>query len=240
MKNVGTDLYDELLKSKIMHYTNYPEMLPFIGSNWIQSKGVLLIGESHYLPFAEINKIEELKNVDYFTNWYNLNSEKLGWLKDYITTRKNFETVKFGSKKSKPLSLYYNLQKAIKDVGYLEQEQFEFDKFSFYNFYQKPANVNEIKGENRSFNSTKEDNEFAFDTFLKVIKIIKPKNVIFVSKKSYDAFNEMRILQKMNFDNIMIDFVPHAGRQWWNRKSKVYGNRTGKQKFIDILKSCYE
>lgn len=233
MKEIGTEKFDELLKSKIVHFSNYPEMLPFIGSHWVQSKRILLIGESHYFPFFEVHE-------SYFIKWYDLNSKDLTeGQKSYITTRKNFVKIKSGGH-SKPLLLYYNLQKAVREAVNFKDEQFVFNEFCFYNYFQKPASANEIKGENRSIDPTKEDKEFAFKTFEKFVDIVKPKNVIFVSKKSYDAFNEVKSQGKAIFSNIKIDFVPHAGRQWWNRKSKAYGNRTGKQKFIDILENCYK
>lgn len=65
MTNFYTTEFDELFKSNISHLTNYPEMLPFVGLNWMQSKKILLIGESHWLPYDEI---KTYSGLDYFTN----------------------------------------------------------------------------------------------------------------------------------------------------------------------------
>lgn len=89
-------------------------------------------------------------------------------------------------------------------------------------------------------NATDFDKKFAFQTLLKVAEVLEAKTIIFASRKSFNAFQ----IEKMNHDTVLlkditIDFVPHAGRPWWNKKSRVYGNRTGREKFINLIKECY-
>lgn len=235
MTNFYTTEFDELFKSNISHLTNYPEMLPFVGLNWMQSKKILLIGESHWLPYDEI---KTYSGLDYFTNWYDFDSKELNENhKKYITTRNNLLTVEFG-KYEKSLTLYFNLKKALLEISHFSNSKLIFDKFSFYNYFQKPTFVRQINNEDRSIKPTTKDKEIAFETFQKIINIIKPESIIFISKKSFDSFNEVKSKRNISFE-MKIDFVPHAGRPWWNKNSESYGNRTGKQKFIDIIKLSY-
>lgn len=235
MIDIQTKEFDETLKSVISHFQNYPEMLPFIGSRWSQSKKVLLIGESHYLPYGEI-KIATGRN--YYEDWYTLNSSGLeANYQNYFTTRNNIFQVE-EKRHAKPLAFYFNLKGAIQEVEYFRMMPSVFDHFAFYNYFQRPANVQEVDNENRSIEPTSVDKEMAFETLLKIKDVIRPASIIFVSKKSFHAFEEVCNHRNLSLD-LKIDFVPHAGRPWWNRESEVYGNRTGKQKFIDLLRDCY-
>ncbi len=232
METLQTKKFDEQLIKKITHLEKYPEMLPFIGKNWEISKKILLIGESHYLPF---NEIKEYSDFDFDKNWYEGNSSGLDENhKKYITTRNNVITLEKG-KYEKPLALYFNIKRAVLEVGELTGSNMVFDKFSFYNYFQKPAYVFEQKNEDRSIKPIELDKKIAFETFNKIIEIIEPKFIIFISKKSFNSFNQSRLQNNIPFKEIFIDYVPHAGRPWWNRTSKEYGNKTGKQKFMDII-----
>lgn len=235
MDNLQTISFDEILKSKIKHFNNYPEMLPFIGNEWEKSKKILLIGESHYLPYDEIKSYSDF---DFNKNWYDGQSSILDAKhKKYITTRNNLITVESGIYE-KPLALYFNLRKALLELTELKNSKIVFDKFSFYNYFQKPAYVMEINNEDRSIKPSDLDKKIAYDIFKRIIEVIEPNIVIFVSKKSFNSFNQLNS-SRGDFKDLKIDFVPHAGRPWWNKISKSYGNRTGKQKFIDIIKNTY-
>ena len=81
--------------------------------------------------------------------------------------------------------------------------------------------------------------------FKSIIGIINPDKIIFVSNLSFKTFLNSR--NKYNENHLFknnIYSVPHAGSAWWNRKSSNYGkaigtntNRTGKQRFVDIITS---
>ena len=63
-----TTRYDEQLQT-LVHYQNYPEMLPFIGTNYdSHEKKLLIIGESHYLPKDTL--VDVMK-------WYEMDSSML-------------------------------------------------------------------------------------------------------------------------------------------------------------------
>jgi hypothetical protein len=246
MENLFTSDFDNQFKSRIPHLENYPEMLPFVGRKWNESSKILLIGESHFMPFDEL----KLSNItfDFFNDWYNGKSIDLNEnYRNYIRTKRNIETVEGNEKRKRTLNIYYNLKSALKEIGTFENERIIFDKFAFYNYFQKPAYAKEEVNENRSITPTTQDNIVAYRTFTEIVGILNVKTVIFISRKSYNSFVVQR-QQGANsteiFSNIRIDFVPHAGRPWWNKASRQYAltgeniKRTGKEKFIAIVKDA--
>ncbi len=239
MENLFTLDFDNQFRTRISHLDHYPEMLPFVGKKWVNSNKILFIGESHYLPYDEIKTYNN--EFDFFENWYNGKSTELNNNhRNYINTRNNIITVESNRKREKPLNIYYNIKAALKEIKEFENENLIFDKFAYYNYYQKPAYVKEKKNEDRSIKPNEEDNQIAFSTFKEIVNILDVKTVIFISTKSYDSFSSQK--QQLQNSNIKIDFVPHAGKQWWNRASKRYAlagantKRTGKEKFIAIIK----
>ena len=66
--------------TKIQHYQNYPEMIPYVGNQYdsLEHKKLLLIGESHFFPndsTYHLNASEWYKG-----NHSNLNSEEKKWI----------------------------------------------------------------------------------------------------------------------------------------------------------------
>lgn len=238
-KLLNTD-YDRDLQNKIHHYINYPELLPFVGKNWDTSKRILLIGESHYLKYDELYNET---GIDYLTNWYSRNSTRLGKnFKKNIRTRNNVYIVEKGYEKERALNIYRNLRSSLLglDLAGIDSKNRGFDKFCYYNYFQRPAYDKEGSKQGRSIKASQEDNIFAFETLFKIVEVLKPVTIIFVSTKSFNAFNKIHSSNKTSLLNgLEIDFVPHAGRPWWNKVAKNYGNRTGKLKFEDLVKECY-
>jgi len=237
METLFTTEFDQDLKDSIPHLANYPEMLPFIGKDWHTSKRILLLGESHYLPFDAVQKITGL---DFSKNWYLGNSKDLGsHYSNNLRTRSNVDLIENGYRE-KALAIYSNIRNVLSQLPEVNCSEGVFNKFSFYNYFQKPANDDRAKDKNRSILPDSEDKNKAFETLIQVIKIIKPTTIIFVSKKSFDAFKQVEFIKKESILNdITVDFVPHASRQWWYTKSRSYGNRTGREKFTDLIKNCY-
>lgn len=66
-----TSSYDFDLQLEILHFSNYPQMLPFIGKNWkLQKDRILFIGESHYLSHESVAENNSL-------TWYSNNATSL-------------------------------------------------------------------------------------------------------------------------------------------------------------------
>ncbi|GHA68671.1 hypothetical protein [Pontibacter akesuensis] len=237
METILSTQYDQDFKSTIPHIANYPELLPFVGKNWETSKRILFLGESHYLPY---DKLKAYSSFDYFQNWYEGNSFGLGDIyRKYIYTRNNVFIAENGTHE-KPLSIYFNLKTALLELPEVSINQEVFSNFSFYNYYQKPAYIKGEKHENRSIQPDLIDDKVAYETLLRVTALTNPKVIIFVSRKAYKSFMQMYSTRNESIlKNIKIDSVPHAGRQWWYKKSRSYGDRTGKQKFLDLIKEAY-
>jgi hypothetical protein len=236
MQNTFTTMFDTELTAKLKHLNNYPQMLPYIGVRWTeQSKRILLLAESHYIPGDELSGLNTQKET-HLTDWYNNNSSKFyQGLSDYISTRDVVQKADNPAEKgtAKPLTIYYNIKTELKKhIPHLKDENQIFPFFSVYNYFQRPH----FKS-GGSINNTAEDNEVAYQTLKTVIEIINPTQVIFVSTKARKSFIAKfnKDLDKSCFNNINIDGVPHASSQWWNRKSAAYSNRTGREKFISLI-----
>jgi hypothetical protein len=230
----GNTSFDNELKSEMQHLINYPQMLPFIGNKWKQqSKKILFLGESHYIPGDEL---KDLENETHLTDWYNNTSDNFyEGLADYIDTRGVVEKADNPDEEgfAKPLTIFYNIKRELKNnLPLLKNESQIFPFFSFYNYFQRPHFV-----EGDSIQNNENDNQIAFQTLKSIIKIIKPTLIIFVSTKAKQSFRSKlnNEVDKSSFDNIVVDGVPHASSQWWNRKSAAYSNKTGREKFISLI-----
>lgn len=212
--------YDEVLL-KNEHYANHPEMLPYIGENFDITR-LLIIAESHFVP----------KGIDLQlgNEWYNKQTEEFF---KKIDGNSNTRSVIANVSKGKGHILFYNISSALKLVN----SNFSLKDIAWYNFYQNLATTG------KSLKPNEKDKKIALEVFETILETLNPKLVIFVSTLS---FNELKGKRKWNKllnghqykdYNIPIGIVPHPTSQWWNVVSKTHGNRTGKQKFIDIVNS---
>ena len=219
MINVSEE-YDNQLNT-IAHYRKYPQLKPWIGSSYSESNiKLLFIGESHYLG----DGITYHHDVD---KWYEGFSDKIfagTFTRDIIKTYAN------RSVKRKSRTIFVNMGKAIcqsKVFSSLNENTYTVYKhISFMNFFQRPA---EITG--NSINVTPKDKEVSNITFQNVVEIIKPDVIVFGSKKAY------KFVDKNFLDENKISYVvtPHPATSWWNRVSKNYGNKKGKDIVPDFL-----
>ncbi|MEZ7494954.1 hypothetical protein QO206_05620 [Leeuwenhoekiella aequorea] len=223
---------DKQLQQNIPFLSQLPGLLPHIGSGYAQAKRkIIIVGESHYLAASLNNKVTR---EDWYDNILNI-LEKIRDAKSlgYIHTRGVISDMLTG-KFNKAYTIFYNLNREYQDV--YETSDHLFKSAVYLNYFQRPA---EVTGD--SINNNKRDNEVAYDNLIKLSSILKPDIVIFVSSKSFEAFQSEDSKQKLA--GFTFDTVPHAASAWWNKKSKNYGTnedgslRTGKQKFRAILKS---
>lgn len=238
MEVLYTTGYDVDLQSKLPHLNNYPELLPFIGKYWSESAKILLIAESHYIDKGAIS-------AEHSKDWYYYKSSDFLW-KNYlpsINTRLNVyqadNVKKYGYKS--PYLHYYNMKMEIKsNIPKFKDTELVYSHFSYYNYFQRPAYA-----DGASIVNELNDNEIAYNTLKVVIDIIKPNKIIFTSNKSFSAYLHSR--NKLNEQFLFptkIYSVPHPGSAWWNRRSANYGkviganiNRTGRERFVDIITS---
>ena len=158
----------DLELKKIDHYLRYPQMLPFIGDEFEKTK-LLLIAESHYLP---PNSKVILDGSNDFKKWYEADEDTLEQEdKDWIHTR---ETIKNNTTTMK------NLQEVLKLAGENLGKTDKYEYVAFMNCMQRPAGY--YPGNIKSWK--KVDNEKAREVVQKVVKILQPKAICFVSTKA--------------------------------------------------------
>ncbi|WP_294616040.1 hypothetical protein [uncultured Gilliamella sp.] len=190
-------------------YKKYPTLVPYVGENYTKAKNkLLIIAESHYFP---------KDSVVNFDTWYNAPYEKAS-LTDkqwkMITTANVLGKYK---KKGNPLSS--NIVESLFKVEW-ENAQDKDDVIryvAFMNAFQRPAQYKE------SIKSCKLDIDYAQSTISRVIKILQPNIIAFVSKKAYYKCKSALPLTIPYFA------VPHPSCCWWNRIMKKHGS--GKEQF---------
>lgn len=204
---------DKFLK-EIQFYKQYPEYLPFIGNDFSRT-GILLLGESHFWSS------EHTANQDP-EKWYQSGSTDLT---DGEKSSINIRAIIGNFRKNKSRSAVFGkIDKALKEANYPQGIQ----SVAFMNTFQRPAvgKGNSIK---RSISEI--DIKKSTEVINKVVKIIKPQHICFVSKLSYK-----KISKEINFG--YIDVVVHPASAWWNRETKK-GN-TGKELFGKLLQKYGE
>lgn len=223
MKYLSTE-YDEELNN-IPHYINYPEMRPWIGVNYTHEKVKLLtVGESHYLT---MDSKYHLNPEDWYDGVLTSDKEDIGgintrnvidrgtatkWKKKSYVIFKNTEDALFSSQlfSDKPDSAYYNI--------------------AFMNYFQRPAQVT-----GKSIRLETMDENIAKEVFLKVVDCINPTAIIFTSSLAYKSAKRSGTLKSLESKKIPFTRSPHPATSWWNRKSKKYKNKTGKDHFISFV-----
>ena len=212
------------------HYINHPQMIPFIGKYWGKYPKLLIIAESHYLndedKDKEKKKLKIEQNKQDIKNWYKIKNTDLSKEQIYWTFTSNIlNKVTNREYDSKGHSIFKNVEKAITDSGFNPEDTSNmFCYVSYMNFFQRPA---EKTGE--SIKVTKEDCKIANDTLQNVIKIIEPDYIVFLSSKAWNH------VDKSIFGDRKIGFSCHPACAHWNKVSKKYGNRTGKDAFIHFI-----
>lgn len=226
MQTFFTEAYDETLKKEIEHFQSYPEMLPFIGVRWKESKEkILLLGESHFLPEGCKERLSD--------SWYKGKSENLyPDEKKCISTRNIVNNMYLKSEGQKKHPFFLNIaRELISSLSY--DGNCAFTQASFYNYFQRPAPYG------ASLNAGIEDHQQAYTTLKAVAAIIDCKKIIFTSRKAWSSFTANRSREKSSsvFNGIFLGQTVHPACIWWNRTSKSSGNKTGRQKFIELLSS---
>ena len=183
----------EFYKNSIVHQL----MLPYIGFNY-QEHRVLLVAESHYL-----GNEEDRKKVANFKKWYEDKGDITLSQEGYINTR---EVVKqwFSNGNGLFQKIEKELENASIDIKYF------WERIAFMNFFIIPSTNG-----SREIYSTKEVEEKSLNNFEKVIKVLKPNYILFLSKRSYYIF------EKNNSGYLKNTYAfCHPTSLWWYRKRK--------------------
>lgn len=226
---IGT--YDED-PNDIGFYRNFPQMLPWVGSEFEskKQKKILFIGESHYLP--------EDAEDDLLTpnGWYNQGESNLDESSDEYGWTNTREIVGL-MKREKGHSLYREVEKAIKIAkkadSDLDKNTNMFKYVGFYNYFLRPA----YKNDSIKKTCIDWDLKIAHDAFEGIIDILKPDYVYFLSVFAWNSYKKY----EKNSKNVVIDYSPHPSCRWWNtKKYKLNGEvelLTGKEKLEAFLKN---
>jgi hypothetical protein len=216
--------YDDQL-DLIDHYKIYPEMKVWIGCNYPSNANkLLLIGESHYLK----------KESDFHhdpATWYAgisvTGKSDYGWLKTRSIIFNGINT----KWRTKSKSIYRNIEKALFESTMFDEKPLTaFTEVAFMNYFQRPA---EKTGQSIKVSAL--DAKLGFDVFKNVVEAISPSMVLFTSSLALHHAKKSGIEVFLKRNNISFDRAPHPGMPWWNRRSKAYNNKTGKEHFITFV-----
>ncbi len=207
-----TEFDDQL--SSISHYQLHPEMLPFIGRHYPETR-ILVLGESHYLSNEESEEKKQLQD------WYKRPTQdfSLKWPSN-LDTRGVVHNYLIGWR-TKASTMFSNPAKALIDAWGLKEvnDSEAFTAFAFFNYFQRPASYS-----GSSISLTNEDEVQAASILPQVIKILKPNKVVFLSKKAFDSYCR----QEGNVDCSLIDYVYHPTSKYWNEED-------GRKKLLRIF-----
>lgn len=225
----GTEKYDEQL-NKIRLSTEpdpffgvlHPELLPYMGQNY-RKTGVLLVGESHYVKEAAPEQFEH-------TNWYHSALSLDGdypfnsgaGAQDWFDTREVLVRY-MHDKRGKGHKIFSRPEEVLQELGLGTGSKYQdFDHFAFMNFFQRPS----LKA-GTSIAYTDEDEQAANEVFNQVAAVLRPKAVVFLSKKAY------RALHAECGSHVLIKAVSHPTSYWWDRKRRDGG--CAREDFKNIL-----
>lgn len=211
--------------SKIEHYSeaHHSELLPFIGSHYRES-GILLVGESHFYEYdARNDRDSERKYLDEL--WYVKPTPKNFSYQGNFNTRAVVHNFLI-RRRTKAHSMFRNPAQCVIDAYHLDHvsDSEAFNAFAFMNYFQRPA-----LNAHRSIDNSDEDTQFAFRSFLSVCSAIRPKSVVFLSKKAYQCYIRSGGAAALS---IPVDFVYHPTCKYWNEE----GGREKLQKLIEQSK----
>tara|TARA_B100000809_G_C14969014_1_gene470180 strand:+ start:67 stop:756 length:690 start_codon:yes stop_codon:yes gene_type:complete len=205
----SSEIFDKQL-NEIDHYRKFPAMLPFVGKNYgiNNSRKIMLIAESHYLPpKSTISRKTE--------SWYNseqsdLTSEEITWI--------NTRNILKGDWKADGHMIFRELN--IRMSEFMNIKQFRaMTNVVFMNGFQRPspATGDSIKNFCKPI-----DYEIAAKTIEKVVNIVEPDLVIFVSKLSWDKLRWK--IPKSELE-IEYNFVCHPGTggRYWHHSKYEHG-----------------
>ena len=150
-------------------YSSHSYMLPFVGDDYDspKHKKLLLVGESHYVP--EGSTVHHNANA-----WYNgipvLNQEEQDWCNTRGT--REWKSGRFGKEVDRCLNLV------------LPTGENGWQQVASLNYFLRPADDRQsIEDLWNSCGGKDLDREFAIKNFIRVLEILKPDLIVFLSSK---------------------------------------------------------
>lgn len=198
---------------KFAVFERFPDFVPYIAKGYGDSKKILLILESYYASYE--------KSIDIVNSpekWYfDAPQENIDKLKEFRKEKPeehrrewNFASKMYPDGIDRKSSTFVNIANVFK--GFMPKGEDPFSYCAGYNFYLRPAK------ERDSIKDKPIDREIAAKTLQKVISILKPEYVVFLSKKSYSVFKKECKGFKQVFPSVVFVAFAHPSSNWWNRK----------------------
>jgi hypothetical protein len=225
--------FDERMK-EIPYFELYPQMIPFIGKHYASSEEkLLLLAQNPIIDEKFLLKSPEMKNI--LDNWYILDMDKIKenknifwYIEKWTNLEKNLIKYAKGNFIGVPRSqyLFSSIIKASKEIDFFNQNQESiFSYIAFMDFFQKPHLPEEFK-------PNEQDKEMSLKILKKVIEIIQPTLIFFISDLGYRIWesSDMPVL----FDKINVGYGSLPASPWWNRKDKEKLN--GEERFKNFIK----
>ncbi|MCY3736820.1 MAG: hypothetical protein OXG13_10490 [Gemmatimonadaceae bacterium] len=213
MSEESTNRYDPQF-GRIEHYRRYPQMMPFVGRNY-KKGGILLLGESHYLPKRSKLHLDAAQ-------WYEgddncLDDEEKAW----INTRAIVESHVRGE----GTPFFRNIGQALCEATGRDSSTMIQD-FSFMNAFQRPAI------ETKSIEITDLDTDKSAEAIRRVVEILSPGTCFFFSKKAVRHFSGS--IPR----DIKIEGTQHPSCAWWYSKSGPE-MISGKERFVRFIRTAW-
>ncbi len=240
---MGNNYYEKFKHSEV--FKNHPEYIPYVGENYEQTR-ILLIGESHYIPWNELEHMKDKDKVNldpYRQEWYEKTTDEIFVAEDDKKYINHFTTQKvLGAFTSYYHSSYYKTEKGVRSKYAKAYDMFSNpakvmmelsnDKLptkvsaiktvAFCNYFQRPA-----LEEGDTIKVLPCDSENAYEAFKVAVEVLEPKLVVFLSKKAYEDWEKSGGKNGIN-SVFEFDYVNHPTAYSWNANN-------GKQKFTEIL-----
>jgi len=209
---------------EIEAFKRFPSLIPHVSENYNNGKyrKLFLVWESYYDT--------QDKGKEYYENrekWYNLNGSCSNdemhelWKKNDWRKYWNFECKIDKNGCNKNGATFLNPERELKKFSD------EKDSYSFctgYNYFLRPASPKQTGKQQRFiFTPKKEDHEYAFNAFCKIIEVIKPELIVFFSSKARDSFKKQKKKNNSKFSDIRIKYFQHPSSPWWHRKECPQG-----------------
>lgn len=152
--------------------------LPWIGKDFFNSnKRLLIIGESHYADGSSEEAFLQNKNLA---------------AKNDFTRNTILQTQIQKVYEHKPLK---NLFSALYGNKPINEEKL-WSQLAYYNFVQRSMNYSNINGQKNTEQPTIKDFDKGWETFIEMVKILKPTDCIFIGVRAAEPFE--RMMDKLN------------------------------------------
>lgn len=215
---------DQLLKMK--HYSRYPNLLPWVGTGYLDAPlKLLILDESHYLP----------EDVTYHLDpaaWYagvDLPPDNsVAWMRTRGVVAKGLETNWQGKSKT----IFRRLSDALAHADFSKGAA-PFTYLAYMNYFQRPA---EVTGD--SIRVSDLDRMVSAQVLEEVAQVLQPHAIVFCTKLGWSAALSQGLITSLRSDGRVVAHTPHPASAWWYRTARKRQGRNGRDAFLEILRDA--